>query len=993
VVGPAGIVGARQLLLENKEFIQYEVLSYLNNFVYDDVKCSRDVGYIIDALADDYTYGSNVRTLQVLLKYARGTYADFETQKIQTAFALEHLKSEIYNIFGDSSISALAVSAKLDPLIEWIKNGERFEPIPSPILPNGGFDTEDDRAKRVLLANEDFIVDQGVNYLLNNSAMTGFDEVVVSNELRQIVRAIAWDLAFEGNGQSIEWASSIYIGSTLTIPGSTNSISDKADFLDLITYLETIMGDIARGQVVTPEVGVTETQDLTSPFGNTDSATRISTLLSDVMYDIVNLSPATAIPASVTPAGSSFTGFSTTERTALLADKSILQASVISWINDNFVNFTYDQDVCFRDTGLIVQALADDIYGDVAKSVEAGQRYYAATAALVLSEQKPQTIAAISHINYMAQIVIRNGTYIRTQTDALQVKFPSITTGADASEQIEETALIVRRILEYGSVFDSVKQLLLDNKVFIQSEIVAYISATYENLNYNIDLCFRDVGLIIDSIVYDVYGGLSRSREAGLRYYQSTSALAAITGDQAEPTRNALEYLNSVIIAVLNDQDPEIRFQQTFERTRDSTIVLLISDLVIDLKVTECIDEILNIIDNGPGALPEGRYSARFQISPQIGIEEAPIHASNVVVRSRYSQVRLTGHDFLNIGTGNKNDSNYPGIPLNAPNPLREVLEVGGGRVFYTSTDQDGNFRVGDLFRVEQSTGIATLNADAFNLSGLNELSLGGVSLGGSGAVINEFSTDSTFFANADNIVPTQKAIKTYISAALGSGGGNIAVNAVTAGDIFLTSNEIDTIGGLQLRLLSTLGVLVNSNELSNSTGTGALIVGGGVGIAGDVNIGGNVTQAGNLTVTSTGFIKVATGTTGERPGAPSAGQFRFNTTISRFEGYTGSAWSDVSGANPWSAKTTNYLAVAGDRLLVNTASSALTITLPALPALGDTVRIVDAAGTFNFNNLTINRNGNAIMGDLDDMVVTTKNAALSLIYYNNTYGWRLGEA
>jgi hypothetical protein len=201
------------------------------------------------------------------------------------------------------------------------------------------------------------------------------------------------------------------------------------------------------------------------------------------MYDIIDLTPTTAIPASVTPLGSSYTGFSTTERTALLADKSILQASVISWINDNFVNFTYDQAICFRDTGLIVQALADDIFGDVAKSVEAGQRYYAATAALVLSDQKPQTIAAISHINYMAQIVIRNQTYTRTQTDALQARFPSITNGADAGPQIEETALIVRRILEYGGIFDSIKQLLLDNKVFIQSEVVAYISATYENLN------------------------------------------------------------------------------------------------------------------------------------------------------------------------------------------------------------------------------------------------------------------------------------------------------------------------------------------------------------------------------------------------------------------------------------------------------------------------------------------------------------------------------
>ena len=48
--------------------------------------------------------------------------------------------------------------------------------------------------------------------------------------------------------------------------------------------------------------------------------------------------------------------------------------------------------------------------------------------------------------------------------------------------------------------------------------------------------------------------------------------------------------------------------------------------------------------------------------------------------------------------------------------PANETREGGGGRVFFTSTDQDGNFRVGGLFNVEQSTGVATLDADAFNI-------------------------------------------------------------------------------------------------------------------------------------------------------------------------------------------------------------------------------------------------------------------------------------
>ena len=106
--------------------------------------------------------------------------------------------------------------------------------------------------------------------------------------------------------------------------------------------------------------------------------------------------------------------------------------------------------------------------------------------------------------------------------------------------------------------------------------------------------------------------------------------------------------------------------------------------------------------------------------------------------RYRYSQVRLTAHDFLDVGTGSKANTNWPGLPLSNNVPSNEVNEDRPGRVYYVSTDQDGNFAVGKFFRVEQSTGKATLDASAFDLSGLSSLRLG--SIGAQlGAAINEF--------------------------------------------------------------------------------------------------------------------------------------------------------------------------------------------------------------------------------------------------------------
>ena len=131
-------------------------------------------------------------------------------------------------------------------------------------------------------------------------------------------------------------------------------------------------------------------------------------------------------------------------------------------------------------------------------------------------------------------------------------------------------------------------------------------------------------------------------------------------------------------------------------------------------------------------------------------------------IRYAFSQARLTGHDFLSIGTGNATETNYPGTPSLSPSQANEVIETYPGRVFYVSTDQDGNFRVGDYFKVDQATGSATLNANAFDLSGLTSLRLG--SIGAQlGELVSEFSSDDTLSGNSNSAVPTEAAVRNYL--------------------------------------------------------------------------------------------------------------------------------------------------------------------------------------------------------------------------------------
>ena len=196
--------------------------------------------------------------------------------------------------------------------------------------------------------------------------------------------------------------------------------------------------------------------------------------------------------------------------------------------------------------------------------------------------------------------------------------------------------------------------------------------------------------------------------------------------------------------------------------------------------------------------------------------------ANTFKIRYKYSQIRLMGHDFLNIGTGNTVTTNYPGVPSVSPVQSQQINENLPGRVFYVATDQSGNFYVGKYFSVQQATGIATLNASAFNLSGLSTLRLGAIGAQ-LGETINEFSSDSTLSSNSVSKVPTQSAVTVYVGNQFTNRGyssysisfGNSTVNAAITNTSIRVGN-------------STINTVINTTAFStsaNATFTGTMTV------------------------------------------------------------------------------------------------------------------------------------------------------------------------
>lgn len=124
-----------------------------------------------------------------------------------------------------------------------------------------------------------------------------------------------------------------------------------------------------------------------------------------------------------------------------------------------------------------------------------------------------------------------------------------------------------------------------------------------------------------------------------------------------------------------------------------------------------------------------------------------------------------------------------------------------------------------------------------------------------------------------------------------------------------------------------------------------------------------------------------------------SGNTFVLNPSRNVFLTTDGTNWFELqTQGSDWLTKTNTYTAFAGDKIFADTSSTAFTITLPASPSVGDEVRFLDLANTFDSNNLTVARNSQKIDGATSDLTVATEGAAFALVYSGATYGWKLLE-
>ena len=136
-----------------------------------------------------------------------------------------------------------------------------------------------------------------------------------------------------------------------------------------------------------------------------------------------------------------------------------------------------------------------------------------------------------------------------------------------------------------------------------------------------------------------------------------------------------------------------------------------------------------------------------------------------------------------------------------------------------------------------------------------------------------------------------------------------------------------------------TLGDLTDANNLGLATKASPTFT-------------GTVTSSGDLVLSGTGSLQLPSGTTAQRP-TPATRDIRFNTTLTQFEGYNGSAWGEIANGVPagsvFSFATTTppsgYLECNGAAISRSTYASLFS-------AISTTWGVGDGSSTFNLPDL-----------------------------------------
>lgn len=588
-------LAAYQLLTSNRNYIQSEAVAYVNSFkpqgfVYDQDKCFRDVGYMIDSVAFDLLYGGNKQAVQSGVYYYEfsQTTSTVMNEQPQVFEAYKFINSLTnYLVRGvtpptyyqtvilptlSASTGTAAEVAKLGVYINTITNlllngPEFYGDTRLPISLTATVVTNELNAVSILDQNREFIKAETIAYIDNVFVKSfEYDETKCRRDLGYIIDGVSFDLLHGGNRQSVQ-SGVYYYGYN---DDSSVLTYEIAQVTAAYNRIKEIAGKIVQGVPVTvSSSSVTTPQILLTSAGNAPTSTSADVdSIKDrinIINDIVNNGPSTGYPQAAIKLASTSTTSTVDAFDMLLQNRQFVQEELLAYINKYFVPpFIFDKIDCSRDAKLIVDSVALDlIYEGNTQSTLSGLQYWAQGTTTIPGQQNTTT-QAIQYASSLTIALLGTNTNainsVNTNTSLIVNILNSGTTGV--SDLITPNSLPSTNTATVNAY-----TIIQDNKVSIVNQTVSYINATNPGFVYNTATFTADLLWVLDSLSFDLlHGGNRQSVQKGIYYYGFSTSTTNVPGEipQVVAAYDRLKYL---IETIIKNETVETSYQEFVPQT------------------------------------------------------------------------------------------------------------------------------------------------------------------------------------------------------------------------------------------------------------------------------------------------------------------------------------------------------------------------------------------------------------------------------------------
>ena len=622
--GNTNVINTYNLLQSNKSFIQEEVITYIDNnnpsFVYNKTKCARDIGLIVDSLAQDLLFQGSSQSNFAGLQYWNQGNINIPGELTTATNAINHVRDLAIRIILNDTTGRRYQdtltqyvnenSATLDEsqiiydefnlIVDIIKNGTSgvTDLIESNSL-NASSNINIGYAYDLLQGNKDYLIAETIGYIeaFKSHSFT-YDVAQYITDLGYMIDSVSFDLRYGGNKQAIQ-SGVYYYGFD---PGSSAVPNEQTQVSAAYEYLKTLCSYIVQGQRLPTQYQYNLSQIIVANTGTITEVNLIDNNI-DLITNIISNGPSVAEAPSPIGLIASIDTNIINSSNILELNKDFIKSELIAYIDYLYPQgFVYDKTKCRRDIGYIIDCVSFDLlHTGNRQSIQAGVYYFGFNStSSVLTYEVSQATAAYNHIKNISRDIIQGISVTTSTGNAIsQVILPDVATDAEAI-LIANDIEIINDIINNGPAASYVQEpisltastdaniinaysQLLANREFIKAEVIAFIDSTFkEPFVFDKITCTRDTKLIVDSVALDlIYEGSTQSEFAGLQYWAQGSILIP---NEVSTITNAIAYTRDLVLGYFTTSSNEYSIiEQNFNTIIDiiTTGTEGITDLIV----------------------------------------------------------------------------------------------------------------------------------------------------------------------------------------------------------------------------------------------------------------------------------------------------------------------------------------------------------------------------------------------------------------------------